>query len=238
MPAITCRQAALRAALATSACRRSRTQRALVTASRRPSTLLVNGTEVMCATCCGPPRPARARRFAPNIPAMATRSTPRKNAAAAQNADPAARVLRRFRLVFNAVKTHFRAVETQAGVSGAQLWALSVVQAQPGIGVSELARALDIHQSTASNLLRVLVDKGFVAADRGGTDRRSVQLTVTPRGVKLLAKAPGPFAGVLPEALSRLDARTLARLDRDLAKVIEQLGADERGAGIPLGNGD
>lgn len=150
--------------------------------------------------------------------------------------DPHARVLRRFRLVFNAVKSHFRAVETKAGISGAQLWALSVVRNTPGIGVGELARAMDIHQSTASNLLRGLLDAGLVVSAREGADRRAVQLQVTPRGTRALAKAPGPFAGVLPEALARLDKRTLARLERDLDRLIVELGADERGANIPLGS--
>ena len=45
------------------------------------------------------------------------------------------RVLRQFRVVFNAVKTHFRQVEREAGVGGAQLWALSVIDRRPGIGV-------------------------------------------------------------------------------------------------------
>jgi DNA-binding MarR family transcriptional regulator len=166
---------------------------------------------------------------------MPTRTTPRKKPAGPEAAaDPAARVLRRFRLVFNAVKSHFRAVETKAGISGAQLWALSVIHARPGIGVGELARALDIHQSTASNLLRALIDKGLVAAERGGEDRRAVQLKATARAARVLAKAPGPFSGVLPEALGRLDQRTLARLDRDLALLIEELGVDDRAAGIPL----
>src|SRR4051794_36609360 len=165
---------------------------------------------------------------------MATRKTPARKAAAGAAAEPAARVLRRFRLVFNAVKTHFRAVETKAGISGAQVWALSVVHAHPGIGVGELARSMDIHQSTASNLLRALLDKHLVVAERGSEDRRAVQLQATARGVKVLAKAPGPFSGVLPEALGRLDKRTLARLDRDLAAVISQLGVDDRGAGILL----
>ena len=171
---------------------------------------------------------------------MATRSPARKNAAPASSteADPAARVLRRFRLVFNAVKSHFRAVENKAGISGAQLWALSVVHAHPGIGVGELARAMDVHQSTASNLLRVLVEKGLVATQRGDEDRRAVQLHATARGARALAKAPGPFSGVLPEALARLDKRTLARLERDLGVLIAQLGADEGGAGIPLGSGE
>ena len=165
---------------------------------------------------------------------MPTRSTPRPKPAGPEAAEPSARVLRRFRLVFNAVKSHFRAVETKAGISGAQLWALSVIHARPGIGVGELARAMDIHQSTASNLLRALIDKALVAAERGGEDRRAVQLKATARAAKVLAKAPGPFSGVLPEALERLDKRTLARLDRDLAMLIEELGVDERGAGIPM----
>jgi len=166
---------------------------------------------------------------------MATRTPARKTPAGPPpTTDPAARVLRRFRLVFNAVKSHFRAVETKAGISGAQLWALSVVAARPGIGVGELARAMDIHQSTASNLLRPLLEGKLVLAERGGADRRAVQLHATARGAKVLAKAPGPFSGVLPEALGRLDQRTLARLDRDLAVLIAELGVNDRAAGIPL----
>jgi DNA-binding MarR family transcriptional regulator len=169
---------------------------------------------------------------------MATRTPPRKKAAGTDAAEPAARVLRRFRLVFNTVKGHFRAVERKAGISGAQLWALSVVHANPGIGVSELARAMDVHQSTASNLLRALVDKELVVADRAGEDRRAVQLQATARAGRVLAKAPGPFSGVLPEALGRLDSATLARLDRDLSRLIAELGVDERGATVPLGSDD
>jgi len=67
--------------------------------------------------------------------AMATRKIPATKVAAGAAPDPASRVLRRFRLVFNAVKSHFRAVERKAGISGAQLWALSVVHGHPGIGV-------------------------------------------------------------------------------------------------------
>jgi DNA-binding MarR family transcriptional regulator len=169
---------------------------------------------------------------------MATRSTRSTPPAAGKAADPGARVLRRFRLVFNAVKSHFRAVENKAGVSGAQLWALHVVREQPGIGVGGLARAMDIHQSTASNLLRSLLEKELVASDRAGDDRRAVQLRATARGLRVLARAPGPFTGVLPEALARLDRKTLARLDRDLGALIEELGVSERGAGIPLGAAD
>lgn len=143
-------------------------------------------------------------------------------------------MLRRFRIVFNAVKSHFQQVERRTGVGGAQLWALSIVGAHPGIGVSGLARAMDVHQTTASNLVRALTEQDMISADRTGQDRRMVQLNLRPAGRQALRKAPGPFVGVLPDALARMDAETLERLDRDLAKLITLLSADERAAGIPL----
>lgn len=148
---------------------------------------------------------------------------------------PAARVLRQFRLVFNTVKTHFQQVEKKAGLGGAQVWALSLIQAQPDIGVNELARAMDVHQSTASNLVRMLVERELITAAKNGPDRRTVQLRVLPAGRRVLRRAPGPFEGVLPNALASLDARTLARLERDLAQLIAVLDTDERAANIPLG---
>ncbi|WP_332823750.1 MarR family winged helix-turn-helix transcriptional regulator [Ramlibacter sp.] len=169
---------------------------------------------------------------------MTTAKTPRKKSKTAESVQPPARVLRRFRLVFNAIKAHFRSVEKKAGISGAQVWALSVVRDQPGIGVGDLARAMDVHQSTASNLLRALIDAGLVVSGRGAADRRAVQLQVTPKGQRILKKAPGPFTGLLPDALQRLDTATLNRLDRDLGRLIDELGIDERGASFPLGSGD
>jgi len=152
----------------------------------------------------------------------------------AEPVDPEVRTLRRFRLVFNAVKAHFRQVERQAGVGGAQLWALSIVRAAPGIGIGGLARAMDIHQTTASNLVRGLVAQDMLAAERNSPDRRAVSLKVLPAGRQVLRKAPGPFSGVLPDALASLDRSTLERLDRDLGLLIAALGVDEHAAGIPL----
>lgn len=149
--------------------------------------------------------------------------------------EPAAQVLRRFRLVFNAVKTHFQQVEKKAGVGGAQLWALSIVRDHPDIGVNELAKSMDIHQSTASNLVKTLIGRELVAGAKQGPDRRAVQLRILPAGSAVLRRAPGPLTGVLPQALASLDARTLRRLDADLAKLITALNADERAANIPLG---
>jgi DNA-binding MarR family transcriptional regulator len=176
------------------------------------------------------------------IAAMAAGKVParRQSARAAPDAGDvaAARVLRRFRLVFNTVKAHFRSVERKSGVAGAQVWALGVVAAQPGLGVGALARAMDVHQSTASNLVRPLLEGGLLVAERSGDDRRAVQLRITPQGTRVLRKAPAPLTGVLPQALAQLDTATLARLDRDLGKLVDVLGGSTRGAKLPLGQPD
>lgn len=177
-------------------------------------------------------------------PRVAPRKTPAPLAPKAKLPDSVAgamprneqevRVLRRFRSVFNAVKTHFQQVEKKAGIGGAQVWALSLIDAEPGIGVGALARAMDVHQTTASNLVRSLVEGGLVVSQRSGTDRRASQLSATPAGRRVLARAPGPFTGVLPQALGRLDRDTLKRLDADLLELLSLLEADRRGERIPL----
>jgi len=150
-------------------------------------------------------------------------------------ADASVLVLRKLRLVFNAIKGHFREVERKAGVAGAQVWALSVIRDHPGVGVNDLAKAMDIHQSTASNLLKPLIERRMVTASRDEADRRALRLKVTARGEAVLKKAPAPVTGVLPDALSKLDLETLLRLDNDLAGLIAVLDADRRGARMPLG---
>ena len=63
-------------------------------------------------------------------------------------------VLQQFRILVKSIRSHYQQVEARSGVSGAQLWALAHIAGSPGSKVGELARALAIHQSTASNLVR------------------------------------------------------------------------------------
>lgn len=179
------------------------------------------------------PRPAQ-RRASPKRAAAASAPQAAAPPAVEPPLQPEVRVLRQFRLVFNAVKRHFQQVEKKAGIGGAQVWALSLVAEHAGIGVNQLAKAMDVHQTTASNLVKAMVSGGMVVAERSGADRRAVQLSILPKGQQVLRKAPGPFTGVLPEALASLDAATLERLNHDLNLLITALSADDHAAGIPL----
>lgn len=151
-----------------------------------------------------------------------------------QQAQAPARVLRRFRQVFTATRNHYQQVEKHVGIGGAQVWALGIIGAQPGIGVGGLARTMHIHQSTASNLVRALVDRELVSTAREGADRRAVQLRLLPAGTDLLAKAPGPYTGLLVQALDRLDDATLARLEADLTQLAQAMGIGEDAPALPI----
>jgi len=158
-------------------------------------------------------------------------------AAAAPGAAPGAdvaQVLRQFRVVVNAIKSHQQQTEHLAGLTGAQVWALHLIHSQPGLGIKGLAQAMDVRQPTASILARALVQQGLVLSLRESDDRRATQLQVTPAGRTLLARAPGPHAGVLPAALTRLDAQTLVQLAQGLERLIEALQADPRSGRVPL----
>lgn len=132
-------------------------------------------------------------------------------------------VLKKFRLIYGTVKQQFRDIEQRCGISGSQLWLLQEINHSPNIGVSVLAERLSIHQSTCSLLVEKLVTRKLITKQRSVEDQRRVGLCATPAGVEILAKAPGPAEGVLPDALKSLPDDVLINLEAALGKVIEQL---------------
>jgi DNA-binding MarR family transcriptional regulator len=144
-------------------------------------------------------------------------------------------VLKQFRMIYGSVRQHFRQVEAACGVSCSQLWILHEVGQTPGVGISDLAHRLSIHQTTCSQLVDKLVSHGYLLKTRSTEDQRRVGLTLTRTAAKALKDAPGPAEGVLPEALMGLPAATLRSLAGDLDALIGELELpDEKAAERPL----
>lgn len=146
-----------------------------------------------------------------------------RSKAAPGGADDTRAVLRHLRELVRSLDEHSRWVETQCGLTAPQLGALWVLAETPGTKVSELAAALIIHQSTASNMLDKLEARGLLHRQRVGPDQRVVRLHLTAAGTALLATAPHPEQGGLSAALLRLPPKTLARLAADLGEVVATL---------------
>ena len=94
---------------------------------------------------------------------------------------------------------------------------------------------MDIQRSTASNLVRGLLERQFIDTEKSATDRRTVQLRLLPAGAVVLRKAPAPLSGVLPDALAQLDPATLRNLNRGLSTLLTVLHeVDDKAAHKPL----
>jgi DNA-binding MarR family transcriptional regulator len=142
--------------------------------------------------------------------------------------------LRKFRIIFSSVKKHFQDIESKCGVTGAQLWAISEIADSPGLRVSELARVMSIHQSTASNLIGEL-EKQHLIKKKRGEDQRVVYLFLTEQGNEVVDRAPKPMIGILPDALQRLPIDVLNNLSRNMDTLIATMHhKDEAATTKPL----
>lgn len=131
--------------------------------------------------------------------------------------------LKQFRLIFKAVQQHSQWVESQCGLTSAQLWTMWEIAKKPGLNVSELAKAMSIHHSTASNLLEKLAKKKLITRERISADQRVVTVTLTVQGNELIAKAPFPAQGILQHALFELPEDVIQPLAQHLDSLAQKM---------------
>jgi DNA-binding MarR family transcriptional regulator len=129
-------------------------------------------------------------------------------------------IMHSLRVILRAVQEDSRWVEGQSGLSSPQLWALWALSDTPGMKVSDLAAALYVHQSTASNMLDKLEHKGLVERRRGESDQRIVRLHLSEAGATLLATAPRPDQGTVGAALQEMADADLRRLCAGLGDLL------------------
>jgi MarR family transcriptional regulator, organic hydroperoxide resistance regulator len=179
--------------------------------------------------------PTSLRRASKRRPA--TRGAAR-HARATRNAAPAARAqleletLQEFRTIFGSARRHDAEVRRIAGISGSQLWALSEIAKADGMRVNDLSGRMAIHQTTTSNLINVLVERKLIRRGRDEEDQRVVRLHITTDGKRMLLKAPGPYVGLLVDALRHLQTPELRRLRsalQTLATMLRDSAADAAG---------
>lgn len=139
-------------------------------------------------------------------------------------------VLKSFRIIYGSMRQHFREVRRACGISGSQLWLLRELERGGGLGVSQLADRLSIHQSTCSLHVEKLVRAGLVKKLRMSEDQRRVELSVTALGRRMIARAPGPAEGVLPEAIAELSPTALRGLQKGLRQIIAALEVTDEAA--------
>lgn len=103
-------------------------------------------------------------------------------------------------------------VESELGLTGAQLFVLGELAAEPNVSIRRLAERTLTDPSSASVVVARLVARGFVTRRRDPADGRRSVLAVSERGREALGRAPVPYQAKLfaaLESLSRPDLRKL-----------------------------
>ena len=119
------------------------------------------------------------------------------------------------RSIVRALRINTRAIESQMGISLAQLFVLQQLADRPANSLNELAERTATHQSSVSVVVRRLVDSGYVSRTTSAHDKRRIEIDVTPTGRGLLADAPSTIQLQLVTSLrgmSGSDQKKLAEL--------------------------
>jgi DNA-binding MarR family transcriptional regulator len=98
---------------------------------------------------------------------------------------------------------------------------LALVQSQPGISPSDLARVLGLNRSTTSRQIAALHAAGLL--DRRGGQGHPYAVTVTPAGARALATSRSAHLAALESRLAAWDTTRIGRL----AAVLEEFNAVE-----------
>lgn len=145
----------------------------------------------------------------------------------------ARRVLMQFRIIANAMSSPACAASTPGAVVHRNLRALDALAQSPGLGVTALAAALGVPQPTASQTVKMLVQRQLVRVERDLQDRRAVRLYISENGRTVLRSLPArfDFGDRLGAALRKLDEASLRRLESGLSGVARALARPVQQAG-------
>jgi DNA-binding MarR family transcriptional regulator len=118
-----------------------------------------------------------------------------------------------------------RLAQGRAEITGAQLYVLRVLVAQPGLSINELAERTMTHQSSVSVVVSRLVARGLVTRAPATDDRRRMIVTPTARGRALQKRAPAVAQETLVATVRAMAPAERRALARGLRALVEGLGA-------------
>lgn len=112
--------------------------------------------------------------------------------------------------------------EAEPGITPSMLAALSSVDRQGPLTMSELCAVEQVQPPSMTRIVAALVDVGLVSRESDPSDGRVAWVTVTPQGRKLLDRSRGRKEAYLAKALRDLEPHELQTLE-EAAAILEGL---------------
>jgi DNA-binding MarR family transcriptional regulator len=149
-------------------------------------------------------------------------------AAPADSADaPTRHVMDSLRRIVRVLGASARGPAARHGATGAQLFVLRQIDAAPGLSIGELAARTLTGQSTVSEVVTRLVDRGLVSRRANPTDARQTRLQLTARGRSEVRDTEPTAQERLAAGLAALDPNEREALARSLDRWLQAAGLTE-----------
>lgn len=119
-----------------------------------------------------------------------------------------------------------REAEAAHGLSAAQLFALHVLDETPAYSLADIASRTLTDQSSVSTVVAKLVERGLLSR-KPGTDRRRVEIRITPAGRRVVSNSPVLVQSKIVAAVQEMPAAHRRELIRSLERLNTAIGASE-----------
>ena len=119
------------------------------------------------------------------------------------------------------------------GLTPAQFGVLTVLQASPGLDQTSLARALGFDKVTVLRVLRGLQARGLAERSHLAGNKRSMSVTLSPEGEKLLKQSQKPAERAYNRLMKPLSPEQQAQLVLLLMELTQGLEDRARAAFVP-----
>ncbi len=130
-------------------------------------------------------------------------------------------IMQSLRRVFKSIQDYSQEVSNKFGITGPQLWALKTISANEKLSLGELSKRMYLHPSTITGVMDRLEKKGYVLRDRGQEDRRVIKVQLTPKGKRLVRRAPNPVQGKMIYGLRKLKKEELKSIYDSVEKLVK-----------------
>src|SRR5512141_1027205 len=135
-------------------------------------------------------------------------------------------VLDNLRRVFKVVHRYSKRAEKVGGLTGPQVWAITVIADSAPIRVTDLARRMYLHPSTVVGILDRLEQQAQVTRTRSEKDHRVVTVSLTAKGRETVSNIPPIAQGLLLSGLKELPDPELSTVSEGLRMLVGILGVE------------
>lgn len=131
------------------------------------------------------------------------------------------RILNSLRRITRAIDIYSRKLNLLYGLTTPQLLCLDVLVKDGSMILKDLAKKINLGESTVNGIVDRLEAKDYVIRRRSNNDRRKVFLEVTPTGKEIIQKTPPLIQNKLSASLTALDESEQALMVETLSRIAD-----------------